>query len=148
MILIIVCYAIIAGQAILAVAHGQVGENSAYYEKAQTVQFTLDGIRCALFPDQIQAAQFSEREQALTFEDRLIEFLNDLDQKKDAIEPDYSPVKQISVLDILKLLPKTNCKECGYPTCMAFASVLSRGETDTSNCPELENSDNEKAEKL
>ena len=30
-------------------------------------------------------------------------------------------------LDIFKLTPKTNCKECGNPTCMAFAMKVAQG---------------------
>ena len=30
-------------------------------------------------------------------------------------------------LDIFKLTPKTNCKECGSPTCMAFAMKVAQG---------------------
>ncbi|MGD8793043.1 MAG: (Fe-S)-binding protein, partial [Anaerolineae bacterium] len=30
----------------------------------------------------------------------------------------------MSGLQIYKLLPKTNCKDCGYPTCLAFAMKL------------------------
>ena len=30
-------------------------------------------------------------------------------------------------LDIFKLLPKTNCKKCGSPTCMAFAMKVAQG---------------------
>ena len=30
-------------------------------------------------------------------------------------------------LDIFKLTPKTNCKECGNPTCMAFAMKVASG---------------------
>ena len=30
------------------------------------------------------------------------------------------------IIDILKLLPKTNCGECGQPTCMVFASLVAR----------------------
>ena len=35
-------------------------------------------------------------------------------------------------LDIFKLTPKTNCKECGSPTCMAFAMKVAQGAVDTS----------------
>ncbi|MFP3974837.1 MAG: acetyl-CoA decarbonylase/synthase complex subunit gamma [Dehalococcoidia bacterium] len=38
-------------------------------------------------------------------------------------------------IQIYKLLPKTNCKECGYPTCMAFAMKLAAGQEDLSKCP-------------
>ena len=30
----------------------------------------------------------------------------------------------LKALDIFKLLPKTNCKKCGCPTCLAFAMKL------------------------
>ncbi len=30
----------------------------------------------------------------------------------------------ISIMDVYQLLPKTNCKKCGFPTCMAFAVEL------------------------
>jgi acetyl-CoA decarbonylase/synthase complex subunit gamma len=32
----------------------------------------------------------------------------------------------LSGLEIYKLLPKTNCKDCGFPTCLAFAMKLSQ----------------------
>jgi acetyl-CoA decarbonylase/synthase complex subunit gamma len=41
----------------------------------------------------------------------------------------------LSGLDIYKLLPKTNCKECGQPTCLAFAMKLAAKQADLSACP-------------
>lgn len=38
-------------------------------------------------------------------------------------------------LDIFKFLPKTNCKECGYPTCLAFAMQIAIGKAELSQCP-------------
>lgn len=38
-------------------------------------------------------------------------------------------------VQIYKLLPKTNCKECGFPTCLAFAMNLAAGKTELSQCP-------------
>lgn len=38
-------------------------------------------------------------------------------------------------LAIFKLLPKTNCGECGVPTCMAFAMALASGKATLSQCP-------------
>jgi acetyl-CoA decarbonylase/synthase complex subunit gamma len=38
-------------------------------------------------------------------------------------------------LDIFKHLPKTNCKECGFPTCLAFAMALANGKTSLDLCP-------------
>ena len=40
-------------------------------------------------------------------------------------------------LDIFKLTPKTNCKECGSPTCMAFAMKVGQGAVEISKCPHM-----------
>jgi len=40
-------------------------------------------------------------------------------------------------LDIYKLLPKTNCKECGYPTCLAFAMKLAVKQAELAACPDV-----------
>jgi len=46
---------------------------------------------------------------------------------------------------ILRLLPGTNCRECGFATCLAFAAALSRGHTAVSRCPHLADPVEEKA---
>ena len=38
-------------------------------------------------------------------------------------------------LDIFKLLPKTNCKKCGMPTCLAFAMQLAQKRAELDACP-------------
>ncbi|KPU43812.1 corrinoid/iron-sulfur protein large subunit [Oxobacter pfennigii] len=38
-------------------------------------------------------------------------------------------------LDIFKLLPKKNCKECGQATCLAFAMALAASKTSLDKCP-------------
>lgn len=38
-------------------------------------------------------------------------------------------------LQIYKLLPQTNCKECGFPTCLAFAMKLAQKGTELDRCP-------------
>jgi len=41
----------------------------------------------------------------------------------------------LSGLDIYKLLPRTNCKECGFPTCLAFAMKLAAKQAELVQCP-------------
>ena len=43
----------------------------------------------------------------------------------------------LKALDIYKLLPKKNCKECGDPTCLTFAMKLAGGKADVDLCPYL-----------
>jgi acetyl-CoA decarbonylase/synthase complex subunit gamma len=40
-------------------------------------------------------------------------------------------------LDIFKLTPKTNCKDCGNPTCMAFSMKVAQGALSLDKCPHL-----------
>ena len=40
-------------------------------------------------------------------------------------------------IEIFKLLPKTNCGECGVPTCLAFAMALAAGKAELSACPHV-----------
>jgi len=43
----------------------------------------------------------------------------------------------LSGLDIYKLLPKTNCRECGFATCLAFAMQLAKKAVGIDKCPHL-----------
>ena len=43
----------------------------------------------------------------------------------------------LSGLQIYKLLPKTNCKECGHPTCLAFAMKLAAKQASLDDCPHV-----------
>ncbi len=40
-------------------------------------------------------------------------------------------------LEIYKLLPKTNCKDCGFPTCLAFAMKLAAKQAELAACPHV-----------
>lgn len=41
----------------------------------------------------------------------------------------------LSGIQIYKMLPQTNCKECGFPTCLAFAMKLAAKQVELSSCP-------------
>ncbi len=41
----------------------------------------------------------------------------------------------LSGIQIYKLLPQTNCKECGFPTCLAFAMKLAAKQVELAACP-------------
>ncbi len=42
-----------------------------------------------------------------------------------------------SPIEILKLFDKSNCRECGYATCLAFASAVFKGQKPLAECPHL-----------
>jgi acetyl-CoA decarbonylase/synthase complex subunit gamma len=50
----------------------------------------------------------------------------------------------LSGMQIYKLLPRTNCKDCGYPTCLAFAMKLAAKQADLADCPHVSDESKEK----
>jgi len=73
--------------------------------------------------------------------DRILEWLkNEINQaweNRETITPCYTGKKKPQVMEILRFLPKTNCKKCGQPTCMAFAALVAEGGCGPEACPEL-----------
>jgi acetyl-CoA decarbonylase/synthase complex subunit gamma len=55
-----------------------------------------------------------------------------------------SGIRELSPLGVYKLLPRTNCKECGEENCMAFATKLVNREVVLESCPPLLTKTNEK----
>jgi len=50
----------------------------------------------------------------------------------------------LSGIQIYKMLPQTNCKECGFPTCLAFAMKLAAKQADLNKCPYVSDEAREK----
>jgi ArsR family metal-binding transcriptional regulator len=64
--------------------------------------------------------------------------INDAWQNRNGIEPSYEGAPKPKLIEILKLLPKTNCKECGETTCMVFAVRMAEGAKDPADCPPMD----------
>ncbi len=63
--------------------------------------------------------------------------INDIYERRETITPRYVSQVGLKIMEILKLLPMTNCKACGYATCMAYAAALREGEVRLEDCPPL-----------
>ena len=48
---------------------------------------------------------------------------------------ELSGLQVFKYLPAAKKLPEGNCKKCGFPTCMAFALKLAKGQTEIGLCP-------------
>ena len=59
-------------------------------------------------------------------------------ENREKIEPSYVSAPAPKVFEILKLLPQTNCKSCGQPTCMVFASLVAEGAKPVDDCPPMD----------
>jgi len=112
-------------------------KSASLLEKPPFIRFVLDGYCCGLYADHGVAASFADGQQALGFLDRLIDFLNDIYQRRNSLKPNYKKWNPVPVLQIFRLLPQTNCRNCGYPSCLAFAAALSTQKTTPERCPGL-----------
>ncbi|ABW68683.1 (Fe-S)-binding protein [Desulfosudis oleivorans] len=79
---------------------------------------------------------------------KLVEWLkNEINQaweNRAEITPCYKGRAKPQLIEILKLLPRTNCKKCGQPTCMVFAAQVMDGGRGPDDCPELSQKNREK----
>ncbi|MFA5903939.1 MAG: LuxR C-terminal-related transcriptional regulator [Desulfobacula sp.] len=112
-------------------------DEALYYEKPAHIRFLFNGYRCFLYPDSAAVHFFESQAAAKDFIAGFIDFLNDVENQKKNIRPNYDQIKPIPIIDILKILPKTNCRKCGYLTCMAFAAAVMQGKAGIDKCPDL-----------
>jgi ArsR family metal-binding transcriptional regulator len=63
--------------------------------------------------------------------------INQAWENRAEITPSFEGAPKPQVLEILKLLPRTNCRECGEPTCMVFAARAAEGIKSATDCPPL-----------
>jgi len=120
-------------------------DKAKYYAAPDRVQFVLEDVQCTLYSHEIIAAAFHDYDYAIVFCDRLVSFLNSLYERKETIKPDFKKIKPLSPFDIYKLLPRTNCRKCGFPSCLAFAAALSKSKTNIAKCPYFSEPITEKA---
>ncbi len=59
-------------------------------------------------------------------------------QNRKDIQPSCEGAPKPKIIEILKLLPKTNCRDCGMPTCMVFAARMAEGIKGVGDCPGLD----------
>ena len=102
-----------------------------------------------LHPHEIAIRGARDQEEAHALLEWIKGQINEIYGRREQITPRYSSQAGLKVMEILKLLPMTNCKACGYATCMAYAAALREGEIPLNGCPPLwEEKYREKREKL
>lgn len=104
------------------------------------------GKRHAFRPHEIAIASFEADEDATGYAQSIIDKVNDIWSRREEITPSNKGVAPLpNALELYKLLPRTNCRKCGYPTCMAYAVELRADADKLSLCPELTEQDFKKA---
>jgi ArsR family metal-binding transcriptional regulator len=88
-------------------------------------------------PQEIALNIVKDEEEAEEIVGWLVGVINYTWARKETIEASYEVPPKPRILEILKLLPRTNCRACGQPTCLVFATRLSAGEAVPEACPGL-----------
>ena len=108
-----------------------------------------DGKWITLHPQKIAIRGARDMEEAKALLAWIQAQINNIYARREAITPRYVSQAGLKVIEILRLLPMTNCKVCGYAACMAYAAALREGEISLNDCPPLwEEKYREKCDKL
>jgi ArsR family metal-binding transcriptional regulator len=121
-------------------------DKAEYLPSVPAMVFRLDGRKYALRAREIAISNVSDKPEGAKLARGIVDKINAIWEDRDSIEPSYGSWSKPKVLDILRLLPQTNCKDCGVPTCMAFATKLSEDKASLEECPRM--GEGESAEKL
>ena len=108
-----------------------------YNHNAKVLIWQDKGKKYAFRPYEISAAPVEIREEAHKVINDVVTIVNNIWERRQEISPEVKQRKLPTVMDIYKLLPKSNCKECGYSTCMGYAADLRTGKTKLSQCPNV-----------
>ncbi len=108
-----------------------------YCRQPEYIKFVLDEQLCILYSHEGAFSPVADHNDAVDFLRKISEVISNIHSRIDEITPDFRPYNSVSPLDIYRLLPGSNCRECGYRTCLAFAAALSRQLTSQIKCPHL-----------
>jgi len=108
-----------------------------YHAAAPTLRFRFEGHMITLQPRQIAVSGLADGDEAVVILARLQRLINDTWDHRDEIEPSTVERKRLNPLAVYRLLPGTNCRACGQPTCLVFANKLVAGQVDLEQCAPL-----------
>lgn len=117
-----------------------------YLPEASALTWKKGGHNIAFHAYEIAISNVNDREGAEKELKGLIDLVNRTWECRDEITPDTTTRQRPKPIAIYKLLPNTNCKQCGEPTCYSFALKLTAAQKKLGDCPPL--SEPQYAEKL
>jgi len=108
-----------------------------YDDENQVLIGSENDRRYAFRPNEIKVAGVTDHLQARQIASEAVDRVNKVWQQRASITPSLAERKIPAVIDIYQLLPKTNCKQCGYLTCLAYSADLRNGIAQLEQCPLL-----------
>lgn len=115
-----------------------------YLKDPPAVTFRVHGKLITIHGREIAVNALQDETEA----DRILEWLkreiNSAWENRADITPSFEGQPKPKVIEIMKLLPRTNCRQCGEATCMVFAVRVAEGAKETRACPELKDINRER----
>jgi len=108
-----------------------------YLAAAAAVTWKKGGHNIAFHARQIAVSNVPDRDAAIKEVEGLIKLVNRTWERRAEIEPDHETHQRPGLMDVYKLLPRTNCKACGEVSCFVFANKLVAGHVRLQDCPVL-----------
>ncbi|MBI4797299.1 MAG: Fe-S cluster protein [Desulfarculus sp.] len=108
-----------------------------YSSDPPSLTLRAHGKLITLHPRLIAVNALKDEEEADKILAWLVREINQAWRGRAGIEPCYTGLPRPQLLEILKLLPRSNCRRCGQPTCMVFAAQAAEGGKGAVDCPEL-----------
>ena len=108
-----------------------------YNEEERILTVKRGGHLISFRPREISITKLEDEDEAKMVVEELKQIVNDTYTRREQIKPVYTSRPIPRPLDIFKLLPGKNCKECGEATCLAFALKLNNDEMQLRRCPLL-----------
>jgi ArsR family metal-binding transcriptional regulator len=108
-----------------------------YNHAVPALTFTDEHRIICLHPRLITGAKLDDLEDARGRLESLTELVNDTWARRAEITPSYDRREKLTPLAIYKLLPRTNCRRCELPTCLAFANELAAERRSVIQCGPL-----------
>ena len=110
---------------------------STYTQDPPSVTFKVHGKLITVHSQEIAINALKDEEEADKILKWLMQEINDTWEKRDQIKPSFQGISKPQILEILKLLPRNNCRQCGQTTCMVFSLLLADGVKRPEDCPGL-----------
>jgi len=108
-----------------------------YHPNAKALTWKKGGHNIAFHAYEIATSNVEDREGAEKEIKGLIDVVNRTWERRNEITPDTNTRQRPTPMAIYKLLPNTNCKQCGDPTCYSFALKLAASQKKLADCPAL-----------
>jgi ArsR family metal-binding transcriptional regulator len=105
-----------------------------YHQSANALTWKKTGHAIAFHASQIATSNVEDYDAAVSEIDGLIEIVNRTWEQRAEITPDYEAHQRAPLMVVYRLLPQTNCKQCGEPTCYSFAIKLVASQKRLTDC--------------